>query len=396
MPFGFRTARGHRLHQVLRDERRVLDAVLDNVNVAVVACDLQGRVTHANRRAGELVAFGPLGAEPREWVERLRPRSDDGAAISADQLPMLRALSGETVHDVDVHVEGERGEMVLSMTANPIEDARGRRIGAVVALEDVTEQRRREARTRAALRDVGLAGEVDDALRSGNLLLYAQPVVGLRSGQTVLEELLLRVRTSDGAVKGPCPFLAAAERYDTITALDLWVLERAVEIARAGRALTINVSAQTIGRPLFLEAVEYLLERDALKPSLLTFEITESAVVSDIVMAARFAERLHDIGCHFALDDFGTGYAALTYLKNLPIQYLKIDRDFVRDLGENKRSTAVVSGIVSLASGFGQQTIAEGVENDATLTQLRELGVDLAQGYFIGEPAPLALENSGS
>jgi EAL domain-containing protein (putative c-di-GMP-specific phosphodiesterase class I) len=103
--------------------------------------------------------------------------------------------------------------------------------------------------------------------------------------------------------------------------------------------------------------------------------------VSDIVRASRFAERLDAIGCQFALDDFGTGYAALTYLKHLPIRYLKIDRDFIRDLAENPRSRAVVSAIVTLAAGFGQRTIAEGVENAATLALLRELGVDLAQGF---------------
>ena len=96
------------------------------------------------------------------------------------------------------------------------------------------------------------------------------------------------------------------------------------------------------------------------------------------------------IGCHFALDDFGTGYAALTYLKHLPIRYLKIDVDFVRDLVENRRSRAVVSGVIALAAGFGQRTIAEGVENAATLALLRELGVDLAQGFHIGRPAPLS------
>src|SRR5271168_1068483 len=124
-------------------------------------------------------------------------------------------------------------------------------------------------------------------------------------------------------------------------------------------------------------------------PSLITFEITETAVISDIVGATRFASRLEAIGCHFALDDFGTGYAALTYLKLLPIRYLKIDMDFVRDLVENPRSRAVVSGIVALAAGFGQCTIAEGVEDAATLALLGELGVDLAQGFHLGRPGPI-------
>ena len=113
-----------------------------------------------------------------------------------------------------------------------------------------------------------------------------------------------------------------------------------------------------------------------------------------MVHAVRFAERLNEIGCHFALDDFGTGYAALTYLKLLPIQYVKIDRDFVRDLATNRRSRALVSGVVALADGCGQRTIAEGVEHDSTLRMLGELGVDMAQGFLLGKPAPAESESS--
>jgi EAL domain-containing protein (putative c-di-GMP-specific phosphodiesterase class I) len=207
----------------------------------------------------------------------------------------------------------------------------------------------------------------------------------------VQEELLLRMRAADGTLVGPGGFLAAAERLSTITALDRWVFEQAARIAARGRAVTVNVSANTVGTSSFLELVEETLERNHVEPSLITFEITETVVVSDIVQASRFAERLDEIGCHFALDDFGTGYAAFTYLKHLPIKYLKIDIDFVRDVVENPRSRAVVSGIVSLASGFGQRTIAEGVENPTTLAVLRSLGVDLVQGFHIGRPAPIEL-----
>jgi EAL domain-containing protein (putative c-di-GMP-specific phosphodiesterase class I) len=235
-----------------------------------------------------------------------------------------------------------------------------------------------------------LAAEVQEAIDAGRLLLYAQPIVDLASGETVLEELLLRMRSADGTVIGPCGFLAAAERYDTVTALDQWVFEQGAEIAAAGRPVTVNVSARTVGTLSFLEVVERTLERGEVEPSLITFEITETAVVSDIVQACRFAERLEAIGCFFALDDFGTGYAAFTYLKHLPIRYLKIDIDFVRDLAQTPRSRAVVSGIVALAGGFGQRTIAEGVENAATAVLLRELGVDLAQGFHLGKPMPIA------
>lgn len=136
-----------------------------------------------------------------------------------------------------------------------------------------------------------------------------------------------------------------------------------------------------------------MIERELLRhqtdPSNLVFEITETAVMQDIDRAALFAERLVALGCHFALDDFGTGFASFTYLKRLPVEYLKIDIDFVRDLARSKRDMFVVRAIVSLAGDFGQQTIAEGVEDEHTADVLRELGVTLAQGYLFGRPEPI-------
>lgn len=259
-----------------------------------------------------------------------------------------------------------------------------------MVFEDVTARRARAAKLRAELGTVGLALEVDAAIAGGRLLLYAQPIVDLRSGATVGEELLLRVRAPDGTVGGPCDLLAAAERHNTIDAIDGWVVEQAAGIAAEGRRVSINVSARTISRASFIRTVEASLDRHAVDPSLVTFELTETAVVADIVEASRFAERLDAIGCDFALDDFGTGYAALTYLKHLPLRYVKIDREFVCDLLENPRSRAVVSGIVALAAGFGQCTIAEGVEDARTLEALRELGVNRAQGFHLGRPQPVA------
>jgi PAS domain S-box-containing protein len=393
MSFALPGARLGQVQQELRDERNLLDVLLDSVNVAVVACDSNGRVTHVNQRTREMVSdVCATGLDPEGWIAGLQPRTALGTPLTLSELPLVRALQGEVVRDVDVLIQTDAGEMLLSTRANPVEDADGRRLGAVVVFEDVTEQRAREAQLRDELRDVGLAVEVEDAIDAGRLLLYGQPIVDLSSGETVMEELLLRIRSAEGTVSGPCGFLAAAERYSTITSLDSWVLQHAAQIAARGHPVSVNVSARTVGRSSFLEVVENTLERYGVEPSLITFEITETAVVADIVKASRFAERLDAIGCHFALDDFGTGYAALTYLKHLPIRYLKIDRDFIRDLAENLRSRAVVSAIVTLAAGFGQLTIAEGVEDAVTLGVVRELGVNLAQGFHIGRPAPISPE----
>jgi EAL domain-containing protein (putative c-di-GMP-specific phosphodiesterase class I) len=379
-----------RMRRTLRDERNLLDVLLDSIDVAVVACAADGRLTHANRRTRELMGGPcPTGSYAGEWCRQFKLRTPDGDPFPAAELPLASALGGTAVRGVDIRANAGGKELLLSTSARPVHGADGTQLGAVVVFEDVTEQREHEARVRDELGDVAWALDVEEALKEGRLLLYAQPIIDLASGETVLEELLLRTSSPDGGIVGPGAFLCAAERHGTITRIDNWVLEEAIRIAAGGRPVTVNVSARTVSQSSFLEAVESTLERYDVEPSLITFEITETAVVSDIVQATRFAERLHAIGCHFALDDFGTGYAALTYLKHLPIRFLKIDMEFVRDLAENPRSRAVVSGIVALAAGFGQRTIAEGVEDAATLELLRELGVDLAQGFHIGMPAPV-------
>ncbi|HWX97774.1 MAG TPA: EAL domain-containing protein [Solirubrobacteraceae bacterium] len=373
------------------DEGNLLDVLLDSVDVAVVACGVDGQPTHINRRAVELMGMdGSAGSDPDTWIGQVWPRTPDGEPMPLVDLPIIRALRGEVVRDVDLLVKTANGDVLMCTTANPICNERGDRVGAVAVFADVTERRAREARVRDELRTLGLALEVREALEGGRLLMYAQPIVDLRTGETILDELLLRMRSREGAVLGPSAFLAAAERNGTVTAVDEWVFEQATTIATGGRPVAVNVSAQTIGRSSFVDVVEGALERSGVAPSLITFEITETAVVADIVAATRFAERLEAIGCNFALDDFGTGYAALLYLKHLPISYLKIDVDFVRDLVENRRSRGVVSGVVALAAGFGLRTIAEGVENAATLALLRELGVDLAQGFHLGRPGPIS------
>jgi EAL domain-containing protein (putative c-di-GMP-specific phosphodiesterase class I) len=386
-----------RTRRTLREERNLLDVLLDSLDVAVVACGADGQLTHLNRRAVELMGMnGSTGSDPDTWTAQVWPRTPQGLPLSLEELPIARALKGELVRGVDMLVKTGRGDVLISTTANPVYDDKDIQVGAIAIFADVTEQRAREAAIRDELLAVNLAVDMEEALAAGHLVLYAQPIVDLATGQTVMEELLLRVRSRDGTFVGPSEFLEIAEHYGTVAAVDEWVFEQAAQAAAAGRAVAVNVSAWTVARSSFLELVERTLERYRVEPWLITFEITETAVISDIDGATRFAERLETIGCRFALDDFGTGYAAMTYLKHLPLQYLKIDIEFIRDLVENERSRAIVSAIVGLATGLGQRTVAEGVEDSATLEVLRELGVDLAQGFHIGRPAPIATRPPGA
>ena len=149
------------------------------------------------------------------------------------------------------------------------------------------------------------------------------------------------------------------------------------------------MSAASVGTPGFAEAVADVIERAGADPRRVIMELTETAVVRDERPAREFIDAMRALGCEFALDDFGTGYGGFTYIKQLAIDYLKIDREFVRDLDRDTSSRHVVEVIVSLAGRFGLRTVAEGVESRACLEVLCDLGVDYAQGYRLARPAPL-------
>jgi len=207
---------------------------------------------------------------------------------------------------------------------------------------------------------------------------------------------LLRMRSEDGQIIAPGEFLPAAERYGLISEIDRWVIRQAVQIASDGVPTEFNLSGRSIGDPDILRELAAAIEESGVDPSLLVVEVTETAFVGQTEAGRAFAERVRELGCRLALDDFGTGFSSLSYLKHLPADHLKIDIDFVRELTSSETDARVVRGIVGLAREFSQTTIAEGVEDEETLALLREMGVDLAQGYLFGRPAPLAEAPTGS
>jgi diguanylate cyclase (GGDEF)-like protein len=248
--------------------------------------------------------------------------------------------------------------------------------------------------------DVTILGTLRDALMNDRFRMDAQPLVQLNdSGPPRRFELLLRMIDSSGASVTPDKFLSAAERYQLTTDIDRWVVQYALEvISSAAPALTrldahfaINISGQSIGDEEFTQFLEQRLRDYSLPPQLLSFEITETAAVANIVQAEIMIRRLQDLGHAIALDDFGRGLSSLTYLKSLPVTYLKIDGGLVRDLVGNQRSQAMVTAIVQLARAMNLQTTAECVENEAILAAVGQLGVDFAQGFAIGRPRPFEL-----
>lgn len=233
------------------------------------------------------------------------------------------------------------------------------------------------------------------ALENDQLQIYCQPILDLRTGAISQYELLLRMVDDDGRVLPPKAFLGTAERYGLINDIDRWVVDQAIGLVadraeRGGRLLLeVNLSAKSLGDPQFPEWVEQRLAGSAIDASCLIFEITETAAIANMDEAKNFVNRLTRLGCRFALDDFGAGFASFHYVKYLPIDYVKIDGDFVCNLIHSSTDQSVVQAIVQLARGLGKKTIAEFVGDDRTVRLLREYGVDYAQGYHVGVPQPV-------
>ena len=235
-----------------------------------------------------------------------------------------------------------------------------------------------------------------EALDGGGFVLHAQPILALHDEPGRRYELLLRMVAEDGSLVLPGVFLPVAERTGLIAGIDRWVVREACRMLgacqRAGEdvAFEVNLSGHSVGDPEVMALIERELAALPRRGGLV-IEVTETAAILDVPRARAFADHLATLGCAFALDDFGAGYGSFYYLKHLPFDYLKIDGEFIRGVTGNRADEVVVRSLVSIAQQLGKRTIAEFVEDEATLVRLRELGVDYAQGWHVGRPAPLAL-----
>jgi diguanylate cyclase (GGDEF)-like protein/PAS domain S-box-containing protein len=258
-------------------------------------------------------------------------------------------------------------------------------------------------------RDEALArssGEIEwlqrlqSALKEERFTLYYQPIVSAFGNDTdgPSMEVLLRMIDESGAEIPPGEFVQAAERYRLMASVDRWVVHNtlgalsrnAFQLAR-DRSLAINISGQTLGDPLFLEFVVETLDQTGVPPEQVCFEIAESAVVSNIEHARRFVGVLHGMGCKFTIDDFGSGVGSFSSLKNLPLDYLKLDGSFMRNLSRDSVNQTMVTAMIKLARTLNFKIIAEQVEDSAALDAARKMGVDYVQGYVIARPARLAM-----
>jgi diguanylate cyclase (GGDEF)-like protein/PAS domain S-box-containing protein len=236
------------------------------------------------------------------------------------------------------------------------------------------------------------------ALKENGFELYVQAIVAMggrnRSGPAA--EVLLRMRDEGGSAILPVHFLASAERYQLMSHIDRWVVQTTLTAIAggaphlpAGRTCNINLSAQTLGDDDFLEFVVDVLDHTGVSPDRICFEVRESAVVSQLDQAQRFIAVLHGIGCRFALDNFGSGIGSFANLKNLSLDFLKIDGTYTRNLDSDSVNREMVAAMVKLARTLDFQVVAEQVEDQTSFEALRDLGVDFVQGYAVERPRPL-------
>jgi EAL domain-containing protein (putative c-di-GMP-specific phosphodiesterase class I) len=234
------------------------------------------------------------------------------------------------------------------------------------------------------------------ALEEDGFELYQQPILDIRKNEVTHHELLVRLPGDSGELIPPGTFLYIAEQFGLIQAIDRWVLGQATQLLKRLHSqgdpvtLSVNLSGASITDASLLELVEDEIRTTGIDPRALIFEVTETAAIVNIEKARRFAERLGELGCAFALDDFGAGFGSFYYLKHLPVDYLKIDGDFIRQLPASKPDQLTVKAIVQIAHGLGKRTVAEFVGDEATVSLLRRYGVDYAQGYHTGRPLAVA------
>ena len=238
--------------------------------------------------------------------------------------------------------------------------------------------------------------KIASALSEQRMVLYAQNICALSNPQPYQQhvELLIRMIAKDGTIVPPMAFIPTAERYGLMPQIDRWVIRTAIQyiscLTLTGPSLfSINLSAATLNDESALKFILDQLASSAIPTECLCFEITEAAAISHLLIARTFITTLRSKGCKFALDDFGSGMSSFSYLKHLPVDFLKIDGSFVRDIVVDPTNTAMVQAIHNIGHVMGMKTIAEFAEDESILEKLREIGVDFAQGYGVDRPTPI-------
>jgi diguanylate cyclase (GGDEF)-like protein/PAS domain S-box-containing protein len=391
---------------------QVLRARRYGTNGAVIVLDLDN-FKYVNDTYGHGAGDEVLQNVARLLEGRLR-RTDVLARLGGDEFAVLlpqadesqaRELAGnilEAIRQETLQVDGHPLKITSSIGVTMIDETMRSPAELMADADRAMYDAKDAGRDRAIVIDASDRGKgrregtlswehrIRHALANERFVLHAQPILELAEDRVSQYELLLRMQADDKLVL-PGAFLAVAERLGLIHQIDRWVVTQAIRLLdeRDDLRLEVNLSGRSVDDEGILKLIRGELDHTGIDPSRLIFEITETAAIASLDQARRFAQALADLGCRFALDDFGAGFGSFYYLKHIPADFLKIDGDFIRT-PRSRTDELVVESMVLMARGLEKQTIAEFVEDAATLDVLREAGVDFAQGFHIGHPAPLS------
>lgn len=240
--------------------------------------------------------------------------------------------------------------------------------------------------------DMSWARRIKEAIEEDGFVLVFQPIIDSLSGEVYSFEALIRMHGVDGALISPAGFLPAAERFGLILDLDRWVIRSAIKqlqnepLRSSDCHLSINLSGSSVEASTTLDYIHAQIKDTGVDPSRLTFEVTETTAITKLSQAVSMLDGLDALGCESALDDFGTGYSSFAYLKELPVNYVKIDGSFVQNIDNDMLNRVMVMAMTEVAHAMGKRTVAEFVESKEVADVLKEIGVDLQQGYHHGKP----------
>ena len=348
----------------------------------LLTIDSEGRLACMSATAEQLLGWTEAqlrGRDAQDAIQYHRPDTGDGASAVGRRAGVFGdGPPRRSERDVFVRRDGTIVPVLCSATARP-------EGGIAILFSDAAEETAR--RRSAESDDIIWVSRICEALGEERFELYSQPIVPLGGG-AAREELLLRMVSRDGYVISPGAFLSAAETFGLVAEIDRWVIAQAARYAAFGRVVHVNLSAASVADPCLPGFIAAQLQKVMAPPSNVTFEVVETALTTNPAAGEQFAFAIRDLGCGLALEDFGTGVGSLANLERLPVQSLKIDIDFVRDLSANEATRHLVRALVDIAHRCGADAIAEGVEDHRTLELLRGYGVDYAQGYLLSHPAP--------
>jgi diguanylate cyclase (GGDEF)-like protein len=317
------------------------------------------------------------------------------------------------IENSPVTVESDKISFTVSIGVSAILDHSKSVEEAMEHAEHALSDAKQEGRNKVVLfrEDQGRAGEykseeaaviadIEKTLDTKNFVLQAQPIARANPGpgQTVIEhyEVLLAMQDEEGNLTSPQDFIISAERFGYMSQVDRWVVKQVfiwmcamMDDQKVVPNLAINLSGNSITDDNFMEYLFEQISEYGVGTNNLCFEITETGTISNMVKATDFVNEFRNIGCKFSIDDFGTGLASYAYLRELPVDYVKIDGTFIKNIHENPKDYAMTKSINDLAHFLGQETIAEFVENDEIIEKLREIGIDYLQGWGVGKPTPL-------